>query len=460
MPSLETANVGKAVAARVGTNIREVRTRLGLTQAQLAAPEFSISYISAIERGKIRPSLKALSILARRLDVPLTFLLEGSPAGAAEARAVGYSPADSGPDQRIDVELLQANVLIYQHAFKEAEQLLAPIQPERITTDQAYRLFLLRGQIHLGLNEFQEAVVDLRSAVSQGEGMNDIEYIERARNLLGKAYFSLYNYTLAMENHQRSNTAIENGFISDPIFALDVYSNLANDYFRLGDLEKAVTFYHRALAALEEMNRDSRGFAQKYMEISLSYKAADKPTMARDYAVRSLALYEMRDEQRIVGLTHQRLGKALERQNDLDGAEGEYKRAITIERELDDEISVSVCLTSLAELLLKRGSVKEARREAQEALKFARSSKDAQTQGQALMTLAQIEHQSGDFAAADKLFAQALEQLDASDAHEIAASAYFRFANLLEQRGDVQGSLNAIKKAYEHQRQGNRGAME
>lgn len=460
MPSLETANVGKAVAARVGTNIREVRTRLGLTQAQLAAPEFSISYISAIERGKIRPSLKALSILAKRLDVPLTFLLEGSPAGAAEARAVGYSPADSGPDQRIDVELLQANVLIHQHAFKEAEQLLAAIQPERITTDQAYRLFLLRGQIHLGVNEFQEAVVDLRSAVSQGEGMNDIEYIERARNLLGKAYFSLYNYTLAMENHQRSNTAIENGFISDPIFALDVYSNLANDYFRLGDLEKAITFYHRALAALEEMNRDSRGFAQKYMEISLSYKAADKPTMARDYATRSLALYEMRDEQRIVGLTHQRLGKALERQNDLDGAEGEYKRAITIERELDDEISVSVCLTSLAELLLKRGSVKEARREAQEALKFARSSKDAQTQGQALMTLAQIEHQSGDFEAADKLFAQALEQLDASDAHEIAASAYFRFANLLEQRGDVQGSLNAIKKAYEHQRQGNRGAME
>jgi len=460
MPSLETANVGKAVAARVGTNIREVRTRLGLTQAQLAAPEFSISYISAIERGKIRPSLKALSILAKRLDVPLTFLLEGSPAGAAEARAVGYSPADSGPDQRIDVELLQANVLIHQHTFKEAEQLLASIQPERITTDQAYRLFLLRGQIHLGVNEFQEAVVDLRSAVSQGEGMNDIEYIERARNLLGEAYFSLYNYTLAMENHQRSNTAIENGFINDPIFALDVYSNLANDYFRLGDLEKAVTFYHRALAALEEMNRDSRGFAQKYMEISLSYKAADKPTMARDYAMRSLALYEMRDEQRIAGLTHQRLGKALERQNDLDGAEEEYKRAITIERELDDEISVSVCLTSLAELLLKRGNLKEARREAQEALKFARSSKDAQTQGQALMTLAQIEHQNGDFEAADKLFEQALEQLDASHAHEIAAGAYFRFANLLEQRGDVQRSLNAIKKAYEHQRQGNRGAME
>ncbi len=460
MASLETANVGKAVAARVGTNIREVRTKLGMTQAQLAAPEFSISYISAIERGKIRPSLKALSILARRLDVPLTFLLEGSPAGAAEARAVGYSPADSGPDQRIDVELLQANVLIQQEQYKQAEQLLAPIQPERITTDQVYRLYLLRGQIHLGANEFQEAVVDLRAAVTQGEGLNDVEYIERARNLLGKAYFLLYNYTLAMENHQRCNAAIDNGHVNDPVFTLDVYSNLANDHFRLGDLDKAVTFYHKALDLFKDMSSDSKSFAQKYMEISQRYKTAGKLTIARDYAMRSLALYEMRDEQRLVGLTHQRLGKTLEKQNDLDGAQKEYETAINIEHELNDDVSASICHTALSELLLKRGDTKNAEHEAQKALDFARSGGDAQTQGQALIALAQIRHQSGDFASADQLFTQALELLDTSSAHEIAANAYFRFANLLEERGEVQRSLNAIKKAFDHQRQGKRGDNE
>ena len=458
--SLETANAGKAVATRVGTNIREVRTKLGMTQAQLAAPEFSISYISAIERGKIRPSLKALSILARRLDVPLTFLLEGSPSGAAEARAVGYSPADSGPDQKIDVDLLQGNVLVQQGAYKQAEQLLAPIQPERITTDQVYRLFLLKGQIHLAANEYQEAVVDLRAAVTQAEGLNDNESIERARNLLGKAYFLLYNYTLAIENHQRCNTAIENGQINDPVFALDVFSNLANDYFRLGELDKAVTYYHRALEMFDDMNRDSKSFAQKYMEISQSYKAAGKLTMARDYAMRSLALYEMRDEQRLVGLTHQRMGKTLEKQNDLDGAEREYRRAIDIEHELNDAISASTCHTSLAELLLKRGKVKEAEKEAQEALSYARASEDAQSQGQALIALAQLHHQTKDYATADELFTQALNALDSSHAHEIAAGAYFRYANLLEERGEVQLSLNAIKKAYDHQRQGKRGDVE
>ncbi len=461
MPSLETANVGKAVAARVGTNIREVRTKLGMTQAQLAAPEFSISYISAIERGKIRPSLKALSILARRLDVPLTFLLEGSPSGAAEARAVGYSPADSGPDQRVDVDLLQADVLVQQGAFKPAEELLLPIQAERITTDQVYRLYLLRGQVHLGSGEYQEAVVDLRLALSQGESLNDSEYTERARNFLGKAYFALYNYTLAMENHLHCNTAIEQGLVTDPVFSLDVYSNLANDYFRLGDLAQAVTYFQRAIDMLDAANSDTRSFAQKYMQISQHYKSIGKLVMARDYAMRSLAVYEMRDEQRLVGLTHQRLGKTLEKLDQLDEAEQEYHRAIAIERALNDEVAASICHTGLAELLLKRDKVDEAEHEAQEALQFAQAGDDAQTQGQALIALAQISHKKGDYPSEDTFFTQALELLDAAEAHEIAAGAYFRYANMLEERGEVQRSLTAIKKAFEHQqRKGKRGDIE
>jgi tetratricopeptide (TPR) repeat protein len=460
MALAETANVGKTVATRVGKNIREVRTKLNLTQAQLAAPEFSISYISAIERGKIRPSLKALSILAKRLDVPLTFLLEGSPEGVKEAQAVGYSPADAGPDQKIDVDLLQAGVLVQQRAYEDASALLAPIQPDKITMDQAYRLFFLRGQIHLGMQEYQEAVVDLRAAVTQGEGLNDIEYVERARNLLGRAYFSLYNYTLAMENHLRCYNAVESRQILDPVFALDVYNNLANDYFRHGDLEKAVNFYRQALEILEGMSRDARSFAQKYMEIGQSYKALGKLNVAREYLTRSLAIYEMYDEQRLEALSHQRLGKALEKRNDLDGAEQEYRVAIEIGQSLDDAVTASLCHTSLAELLLKRGRLKEAEQEAQRSLEFARTSQDVQMQGQALMALAQVRHQAEDFAQADKLFQQALELLDTSQSHELAASAYFRYANLLEKRNEVQKSLSAIKKAYEHQRLGNRGELE
>jgi len=76
------------------------------------------------------------------------------------------------------------------------------------------------------------------------------------------------------------------------------------------------------------------------------------------------------------------------------------------------------------------------------------------------MALGQIRHDAKDYAGADKLFTEALELLDTSEAHEIAAGAYSRYANLLEQRGEVQRSLSAFKKAFEHQRQGNRGHLE
>jgi HTH-type transcriptional regulator, quorum sensing regulator NprR len=460
LASIESMNVGKAVAARVGSNIREVRTRLSLTQSQLASPEFSISYISAIERGKIRPSLKALSILAKRLDVPLTFLLDGSPGGATEARAAGFSPADSGPDQRIDVELLQASVLLQQHHFTEASDLLTPILADRITTDQAYHLFLLHGQVHLGLGEYQEAVVDLRAAVSQGENMGDVEYAERARNLLGKAYFSLYNYTLALENHIRCASALESNLINDPVFALDVYSNVASDFFRHGDPDRAISYYHKAIATLDSMKRDSKSFAQKYMEIGQQYKSAGKILMAREYIMRSLAIYEMRDEQRVVGITHQRLGKAYEKQNELDGAEREYRQAITIEEELEDDVTASLCHTNLAELLVKRGKGAAAEQEAQAALASAKRSGDAQTLSHALIALALLRHNSKDYAGADELFSEALALLDESNAHGFAGVAYSRYASLLEQRGEVQRSLTAFKKAYQYQLAGNRGEID
>jgi tetratricopeptide (TPR) repeat protein len=450
----DTANAGKAVATRVGGNIRKIRTGNGMTQVQLAAPEFSISYISAIERGKIRPSLRTLTILARRLDVPLTILLEGSPAQAVETRTIGYALVDAGPDQTIDVTLLQANILIRQGEMKQAGELLASIAPKRITTGQSYQLFLLRGQIHLADGDYQEAVDDLRKAMTHGEELHDVDLIERVRDLLGKAYFNLSKYELAQENHSHCLNAITNHRITDPLFALEVLNDIASDYSRLNDIEQAISYYHRAIDALDTISRDSRSFAQQYMDISQQYKAAGKFTMARDYAMRSLALYQMREEHKLIGITHQRLGKALEWQSLFDEAEAEYRRAIAIELELQDAVAISTCQTSLAELLFKRGRADEAEQEAKSALTYARESGDAQAQGQALFTLAQLRHQLNDFVAADDLFAQALAMLDSSHAHDIAASAYSHFANLLEERGEIQLSLKALKQAYEHQRIG------
>src|ERR1700730_17491250 len=122
MPSRKASEAGQAVAVQVGTNIRALRTWRKLTQAQLAAGAFSVSYISALERGRIRPSLLALSVLARRLGVPPGFLLAGIPVDSAQAVIVGTPVGEGEETQLIEVALMQAEVLFAQGMFEPALQ--------------------------------------------------------------------------------------------------------------------------------------------------------------------------------------------------------------------------------------------------------------------------------------------------------------------------------------------------
>src|SRR6266568_6421257 len=63
------------IGQTVGAKLRRARLARKLTQSQLAQPDFSVSYISAIERGQIQPSLRALEIISLRLGLSSTHLL-------------------------------------------------------------------------------------------------------------------------------------------------------------------------------------------------------------------------------------------------------------------------------------------------------------------------------------------------------------------------------------------------
>ncbi len=438
--------------------MRKARIERGMTQAQLASPEFSVSYISAIEHGKLRPSLKALSVLAQRLNVPVTMLLETTPATGTQTRTVGYSPINTEQDDRIDLDLLQAAVLVRQGAYEQAMQLLAPLASSRLMPAHAYRLFLLRGQIAMGQSRLEEAVTDLSAALAQAEALKEHEQAERARNLLGKTYLLLSNYKQAEEYLLCCALAIEEGEIIDTFFALEVYSNLVDAFLATEAFEKADAFARRAQSLLAKLNSDERSYAQLAMENSQHSRTAGKFALAEEQGERSLSIYEMRDLQLQPGRIHLQSGKILEKQQKLDEAEQEYLQAIEVARPLNDEASFAQSLIALAELSSKRGYVQRAEQEAQEAVTLAQACTDTRTQGQALLVLAQLRHQSGDYVGSDLALEEALSLLEQGGDHDLAASAYFRYAEQLEERGEIQRSLTAIKHAYRHQRTDRNGA--
>ena len=61
----------------IGERIRRRRIALGLTQRELASDGVSYAYISRIETGHRTPSIKALRMLARKLETSVHWLETG-----------------------------------------------------------------------------------------------------------------------------------------------------------------------------------------------------------------------------------------------------------------------------------------------------------------------------------------------------------------------------------------------
>ncbi len=73
----------------VGQRIKTIRRQRGLSQAQLAHPELSDSYVSLIESGKRTPTPAVLELLAQKLDCSLTYLVNGVTAEQMEELDLG-----------------------------------------------------------------------------------------------------------------------------------------------------------------------------------------------------------------------------------------------------------------------------------------------------------------------------------------------------------------------------------
>src|SRR5256885_13606891 len=62
----------------IGVRLRRLRVERGFSQRELSSPGVSYAYISRIEAGARRPSVKALRQLARKLGVSVEYLETGS----------------------------------------------------------------------------------------------------------------------------------------------------------------------------------------------------------------------------------------------------------------------------------------------------------------------------------------------------------------------------------------------
>src|SRR6266496_729098 len=231
-PEQLPSKIGKSV----GEKLRAARIAQHYTQSQLAAPDFSVSYISAIERGQIHPSLRALEILASRLGLSSTQLLPTrSQQDSRSSTPLNIAERD---DDEVELVLLEAQLIIQQGGAEQAANQLSKLSTKRLKRQQQLQHRYLLGWAYFATERFQECEYTLSDALQIAKDLNANYLTLRILNISALAHAAMRNYTQALLYHQRCINLLETVEPHDPFFTVQVYMHMGQHYTQLENLDQ------------------------------------------------------------------------------------------------------------------------------------------------------------------------------------------------------------------------------
>src|SRR5579885_3727345 len=228
-------NIGQSVGAK----IRAARIAKKYTQSHLAQPDFSVSYISAIERGQIHPSLRALEILAGRFGLRSTELLPKS--GEQNESTRGPSP-----EEIAELALLEAQVALQQKESAGAIERLEKLTNKMLTHRQQVQKGYLLGMAYAALLQFQEAEAMLSQAIELAREKNDRYSKLQLHYQLGITYAATHNYAQAISCHLSCLKLLEEIGVDDAFLKTRIYFQLGQQHAALDHHEQAIAMFEQA----------------------------------------------------------------------------------------------------------------------------------------------------------------------------------------------------------------------
>jgi tetratricopeptide (TPR) repeat protein len=432
---------------RLGARLRKARLARNLTQSEVAQQRFSVSYISAVERGQIRPSLGALEKLSERLRVPLSDLLRDD----SELDVTYPLPMERGgtPDERDEIEskLLFAPVLARSGRPEEALETLKNLPTSHLTPLQHAELLWREAYCYRKLNRPDDARAAVLEAMPLAEKANDQELVERLRFELADAYTLLHKEQLALDAYKGCYDAIERDVITDAAFTFAVLFSIGRQYGALGDYNSAIEYLNRAAEAGASAV-DPAQMGTLFGALCDAYLAARDYRRARLAASRSMTYFEMADNQRMIGEVHGRIGRAFAQTGQMERATEHLELARLIAEREQDTRGLAEAERGLVTVYVQQDRIEDAAAAASHALELSSALNEAVEHAESLLMQAYVDEAREDFTGAEKHFKQATGLLDDTDATQASSDAYARYSEFLERRGEGERALKLLRKAW------------
>lgn len=440
-PEQLPSKIGKSV----GEKLRAARIAQHYTQSQLAAPDFSVSYISAIERGQIHPSLRALEILAGRLGLSSTQLLPNrSQPDARLNSSVSISERD---DDEIELALLEAQILIRQGDAATALLQLGKLSTKRLKRQQQLQHRYLLGWANFGASHFQECEYTLSEALQLAKEQNANYLSSRILNLSALAHAAMRNYSQALLTHQRCLNLLETTEPYDPFFTAQVYMHMGHYYTLLENFVLAIEMFNKALVTTNELN-STPAVQTVYQNICRYFAENKEYSLASLHAYKSLHLSNLLTLKRLRGELYHYLGYALLKYDTVK-ARTFFDETLQQNGLARDPLALASIMTSSALEHFSHNAFGTAREEAGKAVEIAQPFGDTIVAASALIALGHAEYADKSYEAGDEHLSAGLDILERLGSHEELADESVQYAQLLEERGREREAFTYFRRAFQ-----------
>jgi transcriptional regulator with XRE-family HTH domain len=412
----------------VGERLRRLRLERALSQRDLSAPGVSYAYISRIEAGARRPSVKALRMLAGKLGVTPEYLETGSELGGSETRELRLA--------EIELRLrLEGDVVI-----DELNELLADAVAN-VDEGAAVRARVALGFAASGRSDHAEAIRQLEAAI-ESELLNPATRPD-VFITLGRAYAARGTPRAAAELFERALSELQAIAPDDRGARVRFSSYLSFALTDLGELQRARAV---VLEAISESERSDDPYTRVRLYWSLGRLSIEqsKPLVALDSFRRAVALLEATDDTLHLARAHLNCTQALIDADDLGAAKYHVEQAEALLGPHPSHDDLVVVQLMKAMCAARAGEFAAAEEHAAAGLRL--SAELPNEQGQLWWAIAEARSGSGD-PAADEAFTKAVDLLHLHGTVREYTNVLRAYGRYLRDAGREHDALDVFERA-------------
>ncbi|GAC1487517.1 MAG: hypothetical protein NVS1B1_03380 [Candidatus Limnocylindrales bacterium] len=422
---------GSSRTATLGERVRAARREAGLTQGQVAGAELTKGFISQVEAGQVRPSIRSLQLIAGRLGRPLEYFLGDEPLADSKRSAFHRLAAEAALER---AEWPEASA----HASQALDLAVR-------RTDQAVATRLLAAAA-LGAGRIEDAFDRITAALELLDQAPDAAETCRLLYLRGSAYVQARQLVAACEAFEGARDLVERSEITDPRLRARISVALGTCYRRLGRPTKALEAYHQG-QAIASRSSELRLAAQGLMGAAVSHYDAGELDGAVTSYERALELFERIADSRFELSVLQSLAAVHVELGELDEAQALAGGVRSRAEIMGASDRLPIADTIRARVSLARGQAAAALALATTAERALAAAGDHRQQADALRVIGAASGVLGHAADADRAYRRSIELLGELGDRVDLATVATEYSKLLRARGEIDAAFEMLELA-------------